>query len=402
MCVPDCLRRWWQWRERGCHWRRRKWARRRNTKFGTTPAQWFTVVSPTEIDAQYPSTLTPGRYTVGLQSNFTGVRQFANLVVVAPPTFAATALPYPASQQGAAEAIVYDAERAALGVTGATAFIHFSSIANVWQAPTAKPLVNSFGLALSADGTEWIAGAGKSVVHINANDLSTVATVVSPLFGSGVENIANLAVANDGTIAMFGDVYTNCGADLMLYNVRKHTFTTPGYKPCRGTVGASGDGSRLLIPNQFTTMSTDDVFSLDTSTGATTPTGIHLLTGIAPALDRTASRIVLNKTAVYDGSYNYLGNLPATTDAVVLSPDGTRAYTFDHSGTLMTYDLTGALVTGIYPQIGAPITLAGNPGPTSTGTAAIYSNAVVVMTITPDGGTVFIAGSNAVIVQPTH
>jgi hypothetical protein len=202
---------------------------------------------------------------------------------------------------------------------------------------------------------------------------------------------------------MFGDVYFNCGdAILYLYNPRKQIFTQPGYTACRGTVGASGDGSKLLIPNQFLVPPhTDDVYSLNTTTGAATPTGLQLLTpsGVAPSLNRDGSRIVLDKTHVYDGQYNPLGDLPTSTDAVVLSPDGTRAYAFDHSGTMKTYDLTGALVAGIYPQLSAT-TLAGDPGPASTITPALYSNAVVAMTITPDGRTVFIAGSKGVVVQP--
>ena len=252
-------------------------------------------------------------------------------------------------------------------------------------------------VALSADGTEWIAGTDKSVAHIGAADLATLATVVSPLFPPGTLTIADLAVASDGTVAMFGDSFYGCGASLMLYDVRKRTFRTPAYTACRGNIGASGDGSRMLIPNQFTTFSSDDVFSLSTSTGATTPTGIHLLTGVPPAMDRAGTRIVLNNTRVYDDAYNYLGDLPSTTDAVVLSPDGTLAHAFDHSGRLLTYDLTGTPVSGIFPQIGTGIVLAGDPG---RATVTLYSDAVVLMSITPDGKTVFIAGSKAVIVQP--
>lgn len=129
----------------------------------------------------------------------------------------------------------------------------------------------------------------------------------------------------------------------------------------------------------------------------TTPTGIHLLTGAEPVLDRTASRIVLQRTGVYDGAYTHLGDLLATTDAVVLSPDGTRAYAYDHSGLLLTYDLVSPPVDGIFQQIGSGITLAGNPGRA----AGLFNGAEVVMTITPDGSAVFIAGSEAVIVQPT-
>ena len=370
--------------------------------FGNTPAESFTVVSPTEIRAIYPPSLPQGRHTVRLQSTFADVRQFADLVVVDAPVFSAAALSYPDTLDKTVSALVYDAERAALGVdvwyhSGQAALMHFRSAGNAWQTPTLKPLNNSFGLALSADGTEWIAGTDKSVAHIGAADLATLATVVSPLFPPGTLTIADLAVASDGTVAMFGDSFYGCGASLMLYDVRKRTFRTPAYTACRGNIGASGDGSRMLIPNQFTTFSSDDVFSLSTSTGATTPTGIHLLTGVPPAMDRAGTRIVLNNTRVYDDAYNYLGDLPSTTDAVVLSPDGTLAHAFDHSGRLLTYDLTGTPVSGIFPQIGTGIVLAGDPG---RATVTLYSDAVVLMSITPDGKTVFIAGSKAVIVQP--
>jgi len=119
-------------------------------------------------------------------------------------------------------------------------------------------------------------------------------------------------------------------------------------------------------------------------------------------LDRTGSRIVLKRTQVYDGAYIFLGNLPATTDAVVLSPDGTRAYTYDHSGLLMTYDLATAPVSGSFPKIGTDITLAGDPGPipTPSSTSPPFTDAVIMMSITPDGKRVFIAGSNGIVVQP--
>jgi hypothetical protein len=106
---------------------------------------------------------------------------------------------------------------------------------------------------------------------------------------------------------------------------------------------------------------------------------------------------VLNRTRVYDGAYNYLGNLPATTDAVTLSPDGARAYAFDRSGLLLTYNIAGAAVSGTFPQVGTGITLAADPGRATT---TLYSDAVVEMSITPDGKTVFIAGSKAIVIQP--
>lgn len=379
-----------------------------NVSFGSTPAQSFTIVSPTEIRATAPASLPLGRHRVQLQSDVADTRQFAELVVVNAPQLSATALQYPDTNSKLVNALHYDAERAALGVsvwypfTGATALIRFASVGNTWQPATAKALTNNFGLALSADGTEWIAGTDKSVMHIDADDLATVATVVSPLFPSGTQYIAEMSVANDGTVAMFGDVSFNCGASLLLYDVRRRTFvnTTPSYTACRGNIGASADGSRVLLAHESPELSGDDVLSLDASARTTTATGIHLLTAIPPQLNRTGSRIVLQNTRVYDGSYVLLGSLPATTVAVVISPDGSRAYAFEEPAQLRTYDLTVALpsASSEFPQLGAPITLPQSPGVPTT--PPLYNGYPVVMTIAPDGRTVFIAGGDYVVVQP--
>jgi hypothetical protein len=377
--------------------------------FGSTPAQSFTVVSPTEIRATVPASLPAGRHRVQLQTDSTAVRHFAELVVVDAPQFSATTLSFPDTESRLVNALVYDAERAALGVsvwqrfTGATEFIRFASNGNAWQPATTQRMSNNFALALSADGTEWIAGSDKSLVHIDADDLTTVTTTASPLFPSGSQRISEMAVSNDGTVAVFGDVTFNCGASLMLYDPHKRTFTIPqpAFMGCRGNIGASGDGSRLLVTEQFASgFSTDDVLSLDSQAQSTSPTGLHLLTAEPPAMDRTASRIVLRRTQVYDGSYVLLGSLPAN-DAIVLSPDGTRAHTFERPATLRSYDLTAQLAStsDAYPQLGAAITLPQSPGVEMT-TPLYRGDVPVIMTITPDGRTVFIAGSERILVQP--
>jgi hypothetical protein len=258
-------------------------------------------------------------------------------------------------------------------------------------------LTNSYGLTLSADGREWIVGNYRDLAHIDPVSLQTLATVTSPIFGSSTLMIEDPVTSSDGTIAVFGDVYYNCGSLLMVYEPRSRTYRlpTPDYEGCRGTVGASGDGSRLLVLNHFDVFGTDDVLSLDTTAATTTPTGLHLLTGKQPRMDLTGSRIVLDDTRVYDGQYTPLGQLPATTLAVVLAPDGARAYTFDSSGSMRTFDLQAAATGGFMNEIGTATTLAGDPGITTPPELGEMQ-----MAITPDGETIFIAGSRAVIVQP--
>ena len=117
-----------------------------------------------------------------------------------------------------------------------------------------------------------------------------------------------------------------------------------------------------------------------------------------PASTTSTTRIVLSGTDannaavinVYDGSYNLLGTLPNTTRAVALYQDATPhvfAYTYDSaSSQALRYDLTASQSGGAYSSIAsAP---AANPG------------ASVRMAISPDGGTLFIAGSSQIVVQP--
>ena len=297
-------------------------------------------------------------------------------------------------------AVVYDAERAALGVsvwnqfTGGTQFVYFKSVSNQWQPTTSIQLENSYGIALSPDGKKWIATQNNGIVEIDANSLALDAPIASP----DTRQLAEMSVSNDGKIAVFVDYYFNCGAHLWLYDFGRKLFSDTSYSACRGDVGASADGSKILIASMFDNLSNDNIVSLDTITGTTTKTGIQIPTDAPIVLDRSGSRIVLDKANVYDGSYNYLGKLPSTTLAVVLAPDGGRAYTYDQNGMMRTYDLLSSTVAEVFPEVGTGTVLAANPGFAQ----GLYVDAGVQMVITPDGKTVFIAGSNAVVVQPTQ
>jgi len=77
------------------------------------------------------------------------------------------------------------------------------------------------------------------------------------------------------------------------------------------------------------------------------------------------------------------------------------AYTFVRPATLRTYDLTAQLTSTSdeYPQLGHAITLPQSLGVEMT-TPPYRGDVAVKMTITPDGRTAFIAGSERVLVQP--
>jgi hypothetical protein len=98
------------------------------------------------------------------------------------------------------------------------------------------------------------------------------------------------------------------------------------------------------------------------------------------------------------GRLGAIGLLPDTTRAAALSPDGTVAYVLDEpsgaaSGVLETYHLSSRSSNN--PNSYFTQTGSGIPMSLDGGTGAI------AMTMTPDGGTLVIAGVSGIYVQPT-
>ena len=127
-----------------------------------------------------------------------------------------------------------------------------------------------------------------------------------------------------------------------------------------------------------------------TDTGTSfTPINLNLhQTSAETAMDRSGSRIVLAGSVLYDNSFTNSASIPVA-DYVVVSPDGNRVYAYYAGGNdLQTYDVStysnGATLTSI-----GMTPLSANPG------------AGVKMTITPDGKTLIIAGTNQIVIQPT-
>jgi hypothetical protein len=154
-----------------------------------------------------------------------------------------------------------------------------------------------------------------------------------------------------------------------------------------GVAGASGDGSLLLLGSAALPPIGSNLYRYDASTGALSDTGIAVaVTSIQ--LDREGTRALLNESSVYAVGASTLtaqGSLPIGTLAATLSADGTRAYTYDGTQVLR-FDVTGP----------TPVQQAQRNASGSAGDPARRH----VMTISPDGQTLFIAGSDSVLVEP--
>ena len=383
-----------------------------NVTFNGISASTFSVVSDTEIEASYSLTLPTGStypvtYPVQIvaPSSPQPISSDASLVIVQAPSNVAPTLPYPPGVTGV-DQLRYDAERQALllvATTGSgTELLRYTYSSGGWSttpamvsSATIPSLANLSDIALSTQGRELLALSPQYLTELDPGTLA-ITTQYTPGPTPAPAGVAfkNLAVANDGNAIVTTGNGSSASTPLYLFAARNPAFTQNSTTPSldNATPGASADGSVVALQQGDPSLaSTPPVYQYTASSEAfaATPAATNQGT-IAPALDQSATRIVLNGIDVYDGSFALLGTLPSPTPtlAVVVSPNADCAYTFDSSGQILAFNLTASMSGGPYPQAGA--TSVSSPG---TGGA-------VKMAISPDGGTLFLAGSSQIVVVP--
>ena len=368
-----------------------------NVKFGSINASTFSVNSATEISAAHP-TLTAGNYSVTIETALGTHKTLATLAVVDAPTYTATNITYTNTTAKKPLDIIYDAERQALivaiaypseGSTGEV--LRYPYSAGSWSStPGSASILEFRNIGLTIDGQQLLALTNTAITHLDPTTLISGTSTNASLFSSNY--LKNVAFTNNGNAIITTGVNGSGYSNGYFYTARNPAFSNLSSSFYFGTPGASMDGSHVTIV-QGSLSPAPSVAKYLASSGALTISGISLnqYSQIAPELDRTASRIILNGYLVYNSSYTKLGNLPAASRqaAVTLSPDGNRAYRYDSGTTLQTYDLTAAPIAGEFPEIGTGTTLPTDPGATPK------------MTISPDGGTLFIAGADSIVVLPT-
>jgi hypothetical protein len=359
------------------------------------------VVSDSEIRVDYP-VLAAGTYAVKIATalDISRGNSSTNLVVVTPATFAATALAYSNTAALQPLRVIYDAERKALLVAVAYPsagsggeILRYTYSGSSWSATPISQYVPAFqDMVMSPDGKNLLALSSTAVSLFDSLTLASGPITNATDLIAGVEYLKNSAMTNDGKMLITPGVYGSGSMALRSYDLRSASLSKVGSYPVNylyeGTPAASLDGSRVVIV-QGSVSPAPAVLQYDTSTGGLAATGINLNQFGAAALDRTGSHIVLNGSLVFNKSFVQIGSIPCGSMQTVLAPDGLRAYCYNSSvGTLHSYDLSVSPVAGVFPEIGAGITLAKNPG------------ALSKMTVSPDGGTLFIAGQSGIVVQP--
>lgn len=363
-------------------------------RFGDTAATSVAVnTTGTELNVTYPA-LAAGDYIVHIDSpNHTGeIPSNVVLKVIDPVAYAATTLAHPAGTTGVRR-LLYDAERQALitvnDASGRNPIVRYQYASGSWSGPVAAP-VGLLDVALSADGKQLFGISDSSLINVDPVTLAAGASVAAPSLAAD-SALKNIVVGNDNRGLITTSLATTTPSQGYIYDAAAGTLTPNGIGLNNGTPAMSGNGSFAIVTQGNAAQSADlPVYIYLTTNNSLSASGVSLRQAGAPAVNRFGNRSILNRTRVYDGDLALLGTLPDTTLAVVLKSDGTRAYAYDPSaGGILVYDTSVDRDEGAYTALGAVTPLVADPG------------GGVRLVITPDNGTLFIAGDSRIVVQPT-
>lgn len=407
--------------------------------FGTTAGSAVTVVNDSEIDATYPA-LSAGSLTVTLQTGSANTAFGAGLTVVDPPTFTAATLTVPAvtGTQFSVASLAYDAVNGALLVGMTTldtalppnftpannVILRYPCAAGTWSTPTVTPWPNLRKTALSPDSKTLLAATDGAIDSLNSVTLVSAGSSAKPAVTG--EYIAGLAYTNDGNVVVTTGYANGTGSTaLYLYSLHDGSYSLPllsGTGPSASNsfyyadVAASGDGSVAVIPQESSNTpverylaSTGQWVASATLFDYATPGDDWPASGVA--IDEHADLVLLQNSTEAVGPPNVLA-LNATTlqqigivasgsEALLISPDGSRAYVLSITQTtpatcsVRSFDLTmlPSAPTGSYNEI----TTGGYPVARPC-LSDINSPSVGALSI--DGKTLFVAGGTAISVIP--
>jgi hypothetical protein len=367
--------------------------------FDTNLATSATVVSDTEIRASY-SGLTVGSYPITVRNGSLTLpsRAELKLVVVNPPNFGA----FSVARNAGVSRLIYDAERRAIYLTG-DGIERYGFNGTSWI-KTALGLGFSLNfITLAPDGSELISANISRIARIDPVTFFPLSleNAVS-LVGSGSVYLADIAFANDGTAIGAINLPTLGNPSLYRYDMLTRQFDVLSTLSAtsdlgRRIVSASGDGSRLVLPFNDSSASRNIVLYAAGDRSQTEVSAVTSSTTQA-SQSRTGSRVILTSfdsmpsqvTTVYDNSFNILGTLPNDLQGVVISPDGSKAYAyFSATGTIRKFDLNAPDGSGGFTEIG-----------TGTLVGSVPGTGFQQMALSPDGGSLFMAGNQSFIVMP--
>jgi hypothetical protein len=363
-------------------------------RFGQTAATEFSLASDTDLRVTYPA-LPSGTYEVQIDiPQYQGTLQSsARLVIVPPSNFPAQALAYPTASP-TVQRIIYDTERSAVLIAAQDGTLMRYAYANgAWEAPTTTTVGALQDIALSTQGDTLLVLTSTSLVLTDPVTLGAIETIATTGLDSGVF-LKNIATTNEDRAFITTGQATSGNTNVFLYNGRTRTLVETSQTLNNSTPAASGQGSSVIFVQGHPSLtSAPPVYLFSTVNAQFQSLGTTInQNAIAPAVDRRAQRAVLNGARVHGttttASFKLLGTLPGGTLAAAINPEGTRVYTYEAGG-IQTFDVSVDRDGAAYTAMGAATPVPGDPG------------ANLKMTISPDGRTLFLAGSTQLIVLPT-
>lgn len=390
-------------------------------------------LSATEMRITHPA-LAAGGYQVRMKNAsgavISGSR--ARLYVHEPPGFAGATLQYPGgSTINQPRQILFDAERNALWLIvdhppdglAATQLLRYTFANGAWSGPAIIRTAPASGMALASNGQTLYLSSRAESASSTIDDLLLIdpatfqvrKTLHPPLSNT---NFVTFAHANNGdlfTVETSRDVsnrYVAYRLDFRTESLTVEPGTTfgqmqPDFRSRQ--VAGSADGSRVLFGNGINGIGGSDgrLHEFNASTGMATQ--LALVIDINGAqFDRFGDRALLDASnadqPLYDRNWQLLGTLPrkrfgaatptaTTTYQAVLAPGGTEAYTYTWGGTVLRFDLAASAAGAEYVPDVTPLALDSSP-------EVVVGESSVVMAMSPDSRTLFIAGGAGIVVVP--
>lgn len=332
------------------------------------------------------------------------------IIVVDPLPLPAAAIPYPNDGRSRRVSdLFFDAETNALvlgiqypGGSESDSEILRYQWNGSWPAPSVRSQPYLASLVPRVDGG-WLAtalvngGNDDALVSCNQDFTACENKQVTP---AAIMRRTTLGMTNDGLPLVVSRPRNDPAgpASIQQYSLHEDTFLPLRENLVLDAIAVtSDDGTRVAIGNRVTTAGSGPQVVLVWNSltpnlgGFQVPSAVNRL-----AIDGSGSRIIVNGNQVHENSVGALfGTLPATTLAAALNRNGTRAFAWDENGTVRIFDVQAQPVPLGSPlaEVAPAIVPAADPG-------AGINGQDMRMAVSPDGGTLFMAGSDGIVVVP--
>jgi hypothetical protein len=265
-----------------------------------------------------------------------------------------------------------------------------------WSALDPVVIPGLTDIAITPDGTTMIVLDTTHVNDVALGSGSFTPTQRATLTDTFCGNSLARAAAGSSNKVVIATALQQCSgfSSAYLYDTQSHALTSSLFL-YNGTVGASGDGTRIYAGSNGI-FPPDDITIYNPQTNTSTGSSVSVnLSSISASGD--GSRVILENAGVYSKSLTLLGNLPPGGTAIA-SRNSSRAYVYrdDAPGPRVAlYDLNGALQAGAVFPLLRTFRLPHTPN-SSNGFSA------VTMTTNADDTQLFISGDLRILVVPVN